>query len=88
MEFKKALKDSKTGLTMNFTDGKGEFGGLDNMYKQLEQLKGLSTSKRLPILGDMFGNDAETIQALNLLIDKGKSGYDEVVAKMKAQADF
>ena len=85
---KKALKDSKTGLTMNFTDGKGEFGGLDNMYKQLEQLKGLSTEQRLPILGDMFGNDAETIQALNLLIDKGKSGYDEVVAKMKAQADL
>lgn len=85
---KKALKDSKTGLTMNFTDGKGEFGGLDNMYKQLEKLKGLSTEKRLPILGDMFGNDAETIQALNLLIDKGKTGYDEVVAKMQAQADL
>ncbi|EMF0780325.1 phage tail tape measure protein [Acinetobacter baumannii] len=85
---KKALKDSNTGLTMNFTDGKGEFGGLDNMYKQLEKLKGLSTEKRLPILGDMFGNDAETIQALNLLIDKGKSGYDEVVAKMQAQADL
>ncbi|MDC4837404.1 phage tail tape measure protein [Acinetobacter baumannii] len=85
---KKALKDSKTGLTMNFTDGKGEFGGLDNMYKQLEKLKGLSTEKRLPILGDMFGNDAETIQALNLLIDKGKTGYDEVVKKMQAQADL
>ncbi|QZD32098.1 hypothetical protein ABEKA_0026 [Acinetobacter lwoffii] len=85
---KKALKDSKTGLTMNFTDGKGEFGGLDNMYKQLEKLKGLSTEQRLPILGDMFGNDAETIQALNLLIDKGKTGYDEVVKKMQAQADL
>lgn len=85
---KKALKDSKTGITMNFTDGKGEFGGLDNMYKQLEKLKGLTTEQRLPILGDMFGNDAETIQALNLLIDKGKAGYDEVVAKMQAQADL
>lgn len=85
---KKALKDSETGLTMDFTDGKGEFGGLDNMYKQLEKLKGLSTEQRLPILGDMFGNDAETIQALNLLIDKGKAGYDEVVAKMQAQADL
>lgn len=85
---KKALKDSKTGLTMDFTDGKGEFGGLDNMYKQLEKLKGLSTEQRLPILSAMFGNDAETIQATNLLIDKGKAGYDEVVAKMQAQADL
>ncbi|MBO3672794.1 phage tail tape measure protein [Acinetobacter soli] len=87
-KIKKALKDSKTGITMNFTNGKGEFGGLENMYKQLEKLKGLSTEKRLPILADMFGNDSENIQALNLLIDKGKAGYDEVVAKMQAQADL
>ncbi|MFV5340854.1 phage tail tape measure protein [Acinetobacter baumannii] len=82
----KALKDSGTGIQMNFTDGKGEFGGLDKMFKQLEKLKGLSTEARLPILSDMFGNDAETIQALNLLIDKGQAGYNEVVAKMQKQA--
>lgn len=82
----KALKDSGTGIQMNFTDGKGEFGGLDKMFKQLEKLKGLSTEARLPILSDMFGNDAETIQALNLLIDKGQTGYNEVVAKMQKQA--
>lgn len=82
----KALKDSETGIQMNFTDGKGEFGGLDKMFKQLEKLKGLSTEARLPILSDMFGNDAETIQALNLLIDKGQAGYNEVVAKMQKQA--
>ncbi|EPG2861733.1 phage tail tape measure protein [Acinetobacter baumannii] len=84
----KALKDSRTGIQMNFTDGKGEFGGLPKMFKQLEKLKGLSTEKRLPILSDMFGNDAETIQALNLLIDKGQTGYNEVVAKMQKQADL
>ncbi|EHU1482458.1 phage tail tape measure protein [Acinetobacter baumannii] len=84
----KALKDSGTGIQMNFTDGKGEFGGLDKMFKQLEKLKGLSTEARLPILSDMFGNDAETIQALNLLIDKGQAGYNEVVAKMQKQADL
>ncbi|MDC5358583.1 phage tail tape measure protein [Acinetobacter baumannii] len=84
----KALKDSGTGIQMNFTDGKGEFGGLDKMFKQLEKLKGLSTEARLPILSDMFGNDAETIQALNLLIDKGQTGYNEVIAKMQRQADL
>ncbi|TCB49845.1 phage tail tape measure protein [Acinetobacter sp. ANC 4779] len=81
-----ALKGSK--LSMNFTDGKGEFGGLDKMFKQLSKLKGLSTEARLPILSDMFGNDAETIQALNLLIDKGQAGYNETLAKMNAQADL
>ncbi|MDV2469823.1 phage tail tape measure protein [Acinetobacter chinensis] len=83
---KKALKGTK--MDMNFTDGKGEFGGLDKMFKQLEKLKGLSTEERLPILSGMFGNDAETIQALNLMIDKGKAGYDETMVKMNAQADL
>lgn len=82
----KALKG--TGMSMNFTDGKGEFGGLDNMFAQLEKLKGLTTEDRLPLLSDMFGNDSETIQALNLLIDKGKAGYEETIAKMQSQADL
>lgn len=83
------LKKSKgISMSMNFTDGKGEFGGLDNMFKQLETMKKMSTEDRLPILSDLFGNDSETIQALNLLIDKGKAGYDETIAKMDAQADL
>ena len=89
---KKTLDDYKkaTGQTikMDFTNGKGEFGGLDNMFKQLSQLKNMSTEARLPILSDLFGNDSETIQALNLLIDKGKDGYNETVNKMSAQADL
>lgn len=84
----KALKNNKAGFQMNFTDGKGEFAGLDNMFKQLEQLKSLSTETRLQLLGDMFGNDSETIQALNILIDKGKTGYEETIAKMQTQADL
>lgn len=81
-------KEKGISMDMNFTNGKGEFGGLDNMFKQLEKLKGMSTEDRLPILSDLFGNDSETIQALNLLIDKGKAGYDETIAKMEAQADL
>ena len=77
-----------TGISLDFTDGKGEFSGLDNMYKQLEKLKPLSTEVRNALIGDVWGNDSETVQALNLLIDKGQSGYDETVAKMQAQADL
>lgn len=92
----KAMMDTKkiskalqgTGIEMNFTDGMGEFAGFDKMFSELEKLKGLSTEARLPILADMFGNDSETIQALNLLIDKGQQGYNDTLAKMKAQADL
>lgn len=87
MDTKKIADSLKgTGLSMDFTDGKGEFGGFDKMFAQLEKLKGLSTEARLPILKNMFGDDAETIQALNLLIDKGKAGYEETIAKMEKQA--
>lgn len=84
-DFKKATgKDFK----MDFTNGKGEFGGLDKMFKQLNQLKAMSTEDRLPLLSGLFGNDSETIQALNLLIDKGQDGYNETLGKMSAQADL
>lgn len=82
----KALAGTK--IKMDFSDGKGEFGGMDKMFKQLEKLKNFSTQARLPIISDIFGNDAENIQILNLLIDKGKAGYDDTIAKMQRQADL
>ena len=84
----KALKDAGTNLKFDFTNGKGEFGGFEKMFKQLEQLKGVDTQKRLEILSAAWGNDAEVAQALNIMIEKGQAGYDEVVAKMARQADI
>ena len=84
----KALKDAGTNLQFDFTNGKGEFGGFEKMFAQLEQLKGIDTQKRLEILSAAWGNDAEVAQALNIMIEKGQAGYDEVVAKMARQADI
>ncbi|MGL6049958.1 MAG: phage tail tape measure protein, partial [Aeromonas salmonicida] len=75
-----------TGLKLNFTDGKGEFGGLEQMYAQLAKFKHLTTEERLPILKDIYGDDAETLQALNLMIDKGIDGYRATQKKMADQA--
>jgi TP901 family phage tail tape measure protein len=77
-----------TGVNLEFTDGKGEFAGLDNMYKQLEKLKGLTTQKRLSVMKEIFGDDAETLQALALMMEKGVDGYKEVQDKMAAQASL
>ena len=76
------------GVKLDFTDGKGEFAGLDNMFKQLEKIKGLSTEDRLPILSTIFGNDGDTLSVLNLMTDKGIAGYRETAAKMEAQASL
>lgn len=75
-----------TGLKLNFTDGKGEFGGLEQMYAQLAKFKHLTTEERLPILKDIYGDDAETLRALNLMIDKGLDGYRATQKKMADQA--
>lgn len=84
----KALKDAGTNMKFDFTNGKGEFGGFEKMFAQLEQLKGVDTQKRLEILSAAWGNDAEVAQALNIMIEKGQAGYDEVVARMARQADI
>lgn len=76
------------GITLDFTNGKGEFGGFENMYKQLEKLKGLNTEKRLKLLQSIFGDDSETLQALNTMIEKGKEGYDQFAKKLEAQASL
>lgn len=76
------------GIQLNFTNGKGEFGGFENMYKQLAKLKSLSTEKRLKLLQSIFGDDSETLQALNTMIEKGKEGYDQFGKKLEAQASL
>lgn len=73
---------------INFSDGKGEFGGLDKMFAQFEKLKGLTTERRLTVLKALYGDDAETLQAVSLMMEKGKAGYAEVQAKMAAQASL
>ncbi|MDU5826877.1 MAG: phage tail tape measure protein [Mixta calida] len=82
-------KDLKgTGVKFDFTNGRGEFAGIEKMYAQLDQLKTLSTEKRLRTLKDMFGDDAETLQVLNNMITKGLAGYKETAAKLENQASL
>ena len=84
----KANKLLAPAQRLEFTNGKGEFGGLDNLFTQLGKLQGLTTQKRLGVLKEIFGDDAETLQVIALLMEKGVDGYREVQAKMDAQASL
>lgn len=77
-----------TGIKLNFSDGKGEFAGLDHLFSELAKMRKLTTEKRLAALKTIFGDDAETLQVLTIMIEKGKAGYEEVQKKMEAQADI
>lgn len=84
----KVLGAQKLGINLDFTDGKGGFGGLDNLFKQLSKLRKLTDVKRTGVLKALFGDDAETLQVVNALIDKGKDGYDQIQDKMNRQASL
>ena len=77
------------GIQLNFATKGGKFAGLDNLFAQLDKLKGLDSDvKRIAALKKLYGDDAETHQVLNTLMEKGLDGYREVVAKMEAQAEL
>lgn len=84
----KIMARQKLGVQLDFTDGKGSFGGLDNMFRQLAKLRKLTDVKRTGVLKAIFGDDAETLQVVNALIDKGKDGYDQTQQKMNKQASL
>ncbi|EEU9358506.1 TPA: phage tail tape measure protein [Escherichia coli] len=84
----KIMARQKLGVQLDFTDGKGSFGGLDNMFRQLAKLRKLTDVKRTGVLKAIFGDDAETLQVVNALIDKGKDGYDQNQQKMNKQASL
>ena len=84
------LGDAKAGFKLKFTGDKGEFLGMDNLFAQLDKLKGLGDNAVLKtsVMKQLFGDDAETLQVLNTMMDKGKAGYEEIAAKMGDQADL
>ena len=84
------LKQSKTGIKLDFADKGGKFAGVDNFFAQLEKLKKLGDNDILKteVFKELFGTDKENRQVLNNFIAKGYDGYKETVAKMDAQASL
>jgi len=76
----------KSNIDLDFTNGKGEFGGFDKFFSELEKVNKLNTSERIKVVEGIFGNDAEVTQVLYTLLEKGKTGYEEFATKMEKQA--
>lgn len=76
------------GVSLKFTDDKGNFAGLENLYAQVEKLKVLNDSDRTAVISKLFGDDAETMTTLNTMMNKGLAGYQEIQEKLRVQADL
>lgn len=76
-----------TGIKLSFQNSKGQFAGLENLYKQLDKLNQITDDgKKQAVKAALFGDDAETLQALNIMITKGIAGYRETASKLENQA--
>ena len=75
-------------IRFNFTDDKGNFAGLENLFAQIEKLKGLNDEDRTSTMKMLFGDDGETITVVNAMMEKGLSGYQEIQQKLQNQADL
>lgn len=87
-KLKATLGKDYNKVVMDFTDGKGEFGGFDKFFAQIEKLKKLDTQSRSKAIEAMFGNDAEVNMVIGTLLEKGKTGYEEFARKMEEQASL
>lgn len=76
------------GVSLKFTDDKGNFAGLQNLYAQVEKLKVLNDTDRTAVISKLFGDDAETMTTLNTMMNKGLAGYQEIQEKLRVQADL
>lgn len=84
----KLLEESNKGVSFKFTDDKGNFAGLENLYAQIEKLKALNDIDRTAVKQALFGDDAETMSTLDAMMNKGLAGYKEVQQKLQVQADL
>ncbi|PAV09012.1 phage tail tape measure protein [Arsenophonus sp. ENCA] len=69
--------------------GKGSFGGLDKFFSEMKKINDIKKdTEREPIIKSLFEDDSETLQVVNELLKRGREGYDEIVSRMRRQADL
>lgn len=77
------------GVSLDFRDASGQFGGTEQMMAQLQKLQSLGSDKlRAAALDKLAGGDAQTRKALEALLQQGPGGYQQIASQLKSQADL
>lgn len=77
------------GVSLDFKDASGQFGGTEQMMAQLQKLQSLGSDKlRAAALDKLAGGDAQTRKALEALLQQGPGGYQQIASQLKSQADM
>lgn len=74
-----------TGIKLDFFTDKGEFGGVENMFRQLEKLKALNPEERQYRMHKIFGEQgARVAQAMS---EQGVEGWRKISQEMSKSID-
>ena len=76
------------GVRLDFTDGKGNFGGVEQFYAQIAKIRRMTDVQRAAVFREMGVKDAETQKALLALAVSGYAGYEKAAAKLGQQASL
>jgi TP901 family phage tail tape measure protein len=80
----KKAQQSFEALNLDFYDAKGNFVGLRDMVRQLEEgTKNLTDEQKAMHIEQIFGADSS--RAVNILLKEGVKGYDEMSTAVKKQ---
>lgn len=74
------------GIKLNLFDTGGNFVGIRAMMGEMEKLRKLNPQNQLLVLSKLFGTEAS--RPLSVFINQGVSGFDQMLLKMKNQADM
>ena len=72
------------GMRLDFTDGKGKFGGIEQMYAQLAKIRHLSDARRAQVLRLLYGDNP----VIAAMMTKGVTAYRQVADKLARQASL
>lgn len=76
------------GIKFNFMDKNGKFAGMENMVRQIEKVKKLSSdSERQSVLKKLFG-EGEQLGMAMVLMDGGIEKIERTKKELAAQADI
>lgn len=75
-----------SGQRLDFVGKDGNFLGIGNFISQIEKLNKLNDTQLTAVTKELFGDDTENKQLLNILRQKGVDGYNEYAERMAEQA--
>lgn len=79
---------SQMGLSFRFMDKNGDFLGVENMMRQFDKMRNLTTNQKNTLISALVGAKGGDTQIVATLVNEGMAGYKKLEAAKNAQASL